>query len=642
MQAAHWDQQPSELSSQLGTAGNQKTTIDGHLINTAQSGSSPFEFSSVAAIARKAKPEVQRQQQQQHSREQVGSNAHEQAQQTSPLADGRHPYRNRLDKNHDKLDEADEEEKKKNAEKEEESVIVAPMIDHRAKQDYHRQGTTDQGIKYGLHHHHHHHHITPKSKSGIEKIAQPLDNANNHVDAINMAKPLDSWSDETLKLFKQKPQQPSSPPSPLQQQQQQQQQQSPLQAPQDQEHLKGQEKSKSEERPLQLSTTGKSQQPNAQELVDEDGRELNVDKDEGKKAVQVPEKDQGNVGGKVELEDGDGDGGDDSDDDNDDDESNDNNETSSPVAPQPAPVEKPTTHGLIPSVIGAHHCTPQFCVNVSISDDGQTATFHIERDRAATGWISLGIGYAMTLADILIFWPNPKAGPHGATFSRRIAHSYIEPRDVSAMDEAEAARIPVSEYIFHNAAGTPSATSSSPSSALPAAHFDPAKKFVVQFSRPLKVKRSDFDLKPGRSQDFCWAYSPIPISPDQVADPAAHIQQHMSVGSFAMDVGANQPKLKEVLAKLKEKEAQEEAERKKKEKDAQNSDTNRVSENKHGLSKHYDDDTEDEFPSRNKAKTSDASTFAHRKNIQALGLVQSSSLLILTTVFLAKVIVIFL
>ncbi|KAF9415973.1 hypothetical protein BGZ94_010351 [Podila epigama] len=236
--------------------------------------------------------------------------------------------------------------------------------------------------------------------------------------------------------------------------------------------------------------------------------------------------------------------------------------------PPPPPLVIPDTilqQGLIPTVQGAHHCTPQFCVNTTVSDDGKFATFHIERDMAATGWISLGIGYAMTNADLIILWPNPTAEqPRGAVLSRRTCHAYVEPqlvgrvrpgRDgIKADGESEALLYPSNEYTLHNLV-----VKSEPELSAMAVFPNP-KKFIVQFTRPIKTRNRAFKLTPGREQDFCWAYSPKPISPDSVADPGAHIAQHLSVGSFAMDVAANQPHLKQVLVKLQEEDAIEEKE----------------------------------------------------------------------------------
>ncbi|KAI8604645.1 hypothetical protein EDD21DRAFT_401881 [Dissophora ornata] len=225
-----------------------------------------------------------------------------------------------------------------------------------------------------------------------------------------------------------------------------------------------------------------------------------------------------------------------------------------PVPASPVMPDALRTRGMIPSVQGAHHCTPQFCVNVSLSDDGYFATFHIERAAAETGWISLGIGYAMTMADLLIFWPNPTpqngGGPRGAVLSRRTSHAYVEPTLVGRSSgnnplgdsAAEASLYPPNEYVLHN---------SNPGGANTTI-FPDASKFIVQFTRPVRTRNLDYKLTPGQEQDFCWAFSPKPISPDSVADPSAHITQHLSVGSFAMDVGASQPQLKDVLLKQKE------------------------------------------------------------------------------------------
>ncbi|KAG0309520.1 hypothetical protein BGZ98_001664 [Dissophora globulifera] len=245
---------------------------------------------------------------------------------------------------------------------------------------------------------------------------------------------------------------------------------------------------------------------------------------------------------------------------------------SSPLPQAPAPVSSPSppalpepvampealrTRGLIPSVQGARHCTPQFCVNVSLSEDGKFATFHVERPLANTGWISLGIGYAMTMADLLIFWPNQSpvngGGPRGAVLSRRTSHAYVEPQVVGHATNAhnplgdnvaEASLYPPNEYVLHNA---------NPGASIAAKNLFPDDNtFVVQFTRPVLTRNQAFKLTPGEEQDFCWAYSPKPISPDSVADPAAHISQHLTVGSFAMDVAADQPHLKDVVLKQKE------------------------------------------------------------------------------------------
>ncbi|GJJ73992.1 hypothetical protein EMPS_06350 [Entomortierella parvispora] len=225
--------------------------------------------------------------------------------------------------------------------------------------------------------------------------------------------------------------------------------------------------------------------------------------------------------------------------------------------------------GLIPEVLGAHHCTPQFCVNVTVSDDGQFATFHIERPMAATGWISLGIGYAMTMADLIIMWPTATSQDEkvilerGAVLSRRTSHAYVEPTVVGHESTnplgdriSEASLYPPNEYILHNANSGPNALATTKGGSKP---FSDPKVFVVQFTRPIRTKNLAHKLTPGTEQDFCWAYSPRPVSPDSILDPAAHITQHMSVGSFAMDVAANQPHLKEVLLKQKEQDVKEEA-----------------------------------------------------------------------------------
>ncbi|KAG0031716.1 hypothetical protein BGZ81_000725 [Podila clonocystis] len=239
-----------------------------------------------------------------------------------------------------------------------------------------------------------------------------------------------------------------------------------------------------------------------------------------------------------------------------------------PSSPPPLVIpDNILNRGLIPSVQGAHHCTPQFCVNTTLSPDGRFTTFHIERDLAATGWISLGIGYAMTMADLIILWPNPTAeNPRGAVLSRRTSHAYVEPqlvghahpaRDgIKAESASEADLYPANEYTLHNT--VPAAQGAVSMSVFP----DAQKKFIVQFTRPVRTRNRAFKLTPGQEQDFCWAYSPKPISPDSVGDPGAHIAQHFSVGSFAMDVGANQPQLKEVLAQLRKEDETEEAEEK--------------------------------------------------------------------------------
>ncbi|KAF9936097.1 hypothetical protein BGZ67_002667 [Mortierella alpina] len=253
----------------------------------------------------------------------------------------------------------------------------------------------------------------------------------------------------------------------------------------------------------------------------------------------------------------------------------------------PAPLTIPEslrTRGLVPSVLGAHHCTPQFCVNVSVTDDGEFATFHIERDMAHTGWIALGIGYAMTMADLIILWPTHTPN-RGAVLSRRTSHAYIEPHlaghgPVLSDRPSEISLYPPDEYILHNHRplsvdlhGHPLIPSSSThQKKTPATLFpqdpDGSKKFIVQFTRPVKTVNRAYKLTPGIEQDFCWAYSPKPVSPDSVQDPGAHITQHQSVGSFAMDVAANQPGLKDVIQRLKvedEQEAAAERERRKKE-----------------------------------------------------------------------------
>ncbi|KAF9334625.1 hypothetical protein BG006_001808 [Podila minutissima] len=240
----------------------------------------------------------------------------------------------------------------------------------------------------------------------------------------------------------------------------------------------------------------------------------------------------------------------------------------------PPPLVIPDTilhRGLVPSVQGGHHCTPQFCVNTTLSPDGRFATFHIERNLAATGWISLGIGYAMTMADLIILWPNPTAEhPRGAVLSRRTSHAYVEPqlvghalpgRDGIKADSASEANLyPANEYILHNTVPVVAAAGGAAPAVAVATGVFPDKKFIVQFTRPVKIRNRAFKLTPGQTQDFCWAYSPNPISPDSVGDPGAHIDKHFSVGSFAMDVGANQPQLKEVVAQLRKEDEREEAE----------------------------------------------------------------------------------
>jgi hypothetical protein len=194
------------------------------------------------------------------------------------------------------------------------------------------------------------------------------------------------------------------------------------------------------------------------------------------------------------------------------------------------------TRGLIPSVIGAYRCTPQFCVNVSLSDDAKFATFHIERLLEETGWISLGIGYAMTMADLLIFWPNltPEngGGPRGTVLSRKASHAYIEPHLVGSVhgtrsedgsSEADL-YLPV-EYVLHNAnLGANVAT---------------ATKFIVQFTRLVRTKNLDDKLTRVKFKTFLLGLlSKIHLT-DFVTDPGAHITQHSSVGTFEMDVAAN-------------------------------------------------------------------------------------------------------
>ncbi|KAF9392973.1 hypothetical protein CPB97_006077 [Podila verticillata] len=212
---------------------------------------------------------------------------------------------------------------------------------------------------------------------------------------------------------------------------------------------------------------------------------------------------------------------------------------SSTATPPSFVVPDTVLHGLVPSVLGAHHCTAQFCVNTTLSPDGRFATFHIERNMAATGWISLGIGYAMTMADLIILWPNPTEDhPH---------------RDGIKADTASADLYPENEYTLHNTVPVPQGAVTA------MAAFPDTQKFIVQFTRPVKTRNRDFKLTPGQEQDFCWAYSPKPVSPDSIADPGAHITQHFSVGSFAMDVAANQPQLRKVLAQRQAEDAKEEA-----------------------------------------------------------------------------------
>lgn len=236
---------------------------------------------------------------------------------------------------------------------------------------------------------------------------------------------------------------------------------------------------------------------------------------------------------------------------------------SSTATPPSFVVPDTVLHGLVPSVLGAHHCTAQFCVNTTLSPDGRFATFHIERNMAATGWISLGIGYAMTMADLIILWPNPTEDhPRGAVLSRRTTHAYVEPqlvghahpdRDGIKADTASADLYPENEYTLHNTVPVPQGAVTA------MAAFPDTQKFIVQFTRPVKTRNRDFKLTPGQEQDFCWAYSPKPVSPDSIADPGAHITQHFSVGSFAMDVAANQPQLRKVLAQRQAEDAKEEA-----------------------------------------------------------------------------------
>ncbi|KAF9548406.1 hypothetical protein EC957_006622 [Mortierella hygrophila] len=245
--------------------------------------------------------------------------------------------------------------------------------------------------------------------------------------------------------------------------------------------------------------------------------------------------------------------------------------------PTAVPPEELRNRGLVPSVKGGYHCTPQFCVNVSLTDDGQFATFHIERSMDETGWISLGIGYAMTTADLLIMWPNKDpasgGGPRGATLSRRISHAYVEPQLVSREESEIKASgkgeslYPENEYILHNPYKSHNGGDVA-TAMIAATQVFPAEgnRFIVQFTRPVRTQNRAHKLTPGKEQDFCWAYSPNPISADSVADPGAHITQHMSVGSFAMDVGANQPQLKDAILKQQEVDAKEaviEKERKK-------------------------------------------------------------------------------
>ncbi|KAF9090120.1 hypothetical protein BGX23_006215 [Mortierella sp. AD031] len=235
--------------------------------------------------------------------------------------------------------------------------------------------------------------------------------------------------------------------------------------------------------------------------------------------------------------------------------------------PTAVPPEELRNRGLIPSVKSAYHCTPQFCANVSLSDNGQFATFHVERDLEPTGWISLGIGYAMTTADLLIMWPNQDpasgGGPRGTTLSRRTSHAYVEPQLVSR-EEAEIkasgkgeSLYPANEYILHNPSkdhggGDVAVAMAAAVQVFPPTTAEGKKKFIVQFTRPVRTQNRTHKLTPGKEQDFdrFWA----------------HITQHLSVGSFAMDVGANQPQLKEAILKQQEMDHQEaviEKERKK-------------------------------------------------------------------------------
>lgn len=198
--------------------------------------------------------------------------------------------------------------------------------------------------------------------------------------------------------------------------------------------------------------------------------------------------------------------------------------------PTAVPSEELRSQGLVPSVKGGYHCTPQFCVNVSLTDDGHFATFHIERSMDETGWISLGIGYAMTTADLLIMWPNKDpasgGGPRGATLSRRTSHAYVEPQLVSR-EEAEIkasgkgeSLYPENEYILHNPyknhnSGDVTAAMTAAAQIFPTE----GNRFIVQFTRPVRTQNRAHKLTPGKEQDFCWAYSPNPISADSIADP---------------------------------------------------------------------------------------------------------------------------
>ncbi|KAK3826844.1 MAG: hypothetical protein JOS17DRAFT_749660 [Linnemannia elongata] len=174
----------------------------------------------------------------------------------------------------------------------------------------------------------------------------------------------------------------------------------------------------------------------------------------------------------------------------------------------------------------------------------------------------------MTTADLLIMWPNKDpasgGGPRGATLSRRTSHAYVEPQLVSR-EEAEIkasgkgeSLYPENEYILHNPyknhnSGDIAAVMTAATQVFPAE----SNRFIVQFTRPVRTQNRAHKLTPGKEQDFCWAYSPNPISADSVADPGAHITQHMSVGSFAMDVGANQPQLKDAILMQQEVDAKE-------------------------------------------------------------------------------------
>ncbi|KAF9349516.1 hypothetical protein BGX34_001758 [Mortierella sp. NVP85] len=153
----------------------------------------------------------------------------------------------------------------------------------------------------------------------------------------------------------------------------------------------------------------------------------------------------------------------------------------------------------------------------------------------------------MTMADLLIFWLNltPVSGPRGAILLRRASHAYIELHLVGSVhgthsEDGSSDLYPPDEYVLHANSGVSVAT---------AKVFPDSSKFIVQFTRPVRTKNLDYKLTPGQIQDFWWAYSPRSISPDSVTDPRAHITQHSNVGTFAMDVAANQPHLKETILK---------------------------------------------------------------------------------------------